>query len=495
MIKNSLFYDFLRDICHDDRVADDIYYVKHMVESHNANVIPLIETTLNRVFTKHANEGYFIISASRGNNTPAENAALTKQLEKDLSELGYSYLPISGGFIENRGMPDERDVTEDSCLVMGRTPRTTPEEQDKFIQKMLSDAQMLCQKYNQDSVLVQVPGEHAKYITKDGSIDMEFDGPNKYNDLTQDYFSRLHRGKVNKPSQHGSHGQWSMTAESVECPHFSLTTHGLSECMNSNHVRHLRGDLSEAIARGVYGKPVIESNVAKQVISGAYRSNHNLDFVIMTGENPNCEQQTRAVNKERNMALEDYLRKGHYMFSKVNGKYGNIEHSYVIAGIPLAEAKTLSKRFGQQSFIYCNRQGDKPICQFWAFDPLSGNYSNVDTVDSIDYRPKIDNDDFYTYSNDYRMSMDFKQYDVDNDTNNHDGSALGEVYGIVADNVNPHPDKNETLFDPTLIQNAIDIIDAKYECMDQTKQGHFRKSLTEGMTGKGRYQERVMAGL
>lgn len=110
------------------------------------------------------------------------------------------------------------------------------------------------------------------------------------------------------------------------------------------------------------------------------------------------------VSKERNVALEGYLRKGHYMFSKVNGQFGNTEHCYAIAGLSPAEAETLSTRFGQQSSINCK-------------------------------------------------------------------------------------------LDPELIQKAINLIDAKYKCMDQAKQAHFNKSLTEGMTGRGRYQERIMAGL
>ena len=63
----------------------------------------LTEITVNRLLGKHYNFGFAIVSASRFKNTAQENNQLTKELFLKLKNSNYSYIPVFGGFIENKG--------------------------------------------------------------------------------------------------------------------------------------------------------------------------------------------------------------------------------------------------------------------------------------------------------------------------------------------------------------------------------------------------------
>ncbi len=51
----------------------------------------------------------------------------------------------------------------------------------------------MANKYNQDSVVVKAPDGNPEYIKKDGSLDFGFDGDIAFNDLSQEYFTDLHK--------------------------------------------------------------------------------------------------------------------------------------------------------------------------------------------------------------------------------------------------------------------------------------------------------------
>lgn len=208
--------------------TNSILMARALTESTGSQVTPLLETTLHRVFTKHALDGYFIISASRSEYGAAENRSRTDRLEQEIKSLGrYSYLPVSGGFVETVGAtgidgdvttdPDAAmaagtrvEVLEDAFLVMNRYPATTEEGKEEFVMRMLDDAKTLCGKYDQQSVLVQLPGQYPMYITAEGVNDGTFDGVTTFNNMLKMYFTKLHRGPDTKFSHSGSHGRFSL---------------------------------------------------------------------------------------------------------------------------------------------------------------------------------------------------------------------------------------------------------------------------------------------
>lgn len=170
----------------------------------NGKLVSINENNIKRIISKHSDNGYVVISPCRGGsdfglnpkNSKYESDKLAqinrkrvKSMINDIKQTGFSYTPTYGGFIENFGTDQEENVYERSFIVYNK---------DKFgndcdFNDLFNFAIDMCRKYNQESVLVQAPGDKPKYIKQDGSIDYEFDGGKVFNDISQEYFTDLHK--------------------------------------------------------------------------------------------------------------------------------------------------------------------------------------------------------------------------------------------------------------------------------------------------------------
>jgi hypothetical protein len=159
----------------------------------DVNNIKLIdESSLNRLLSKHYKDGFIIVTSYRGGGekTDKENKEDFNELKQIVRGKGYSFIPVYGGFIENYGEEDEREVREPALLIPNQKVATHKSyENDGELFKMGVE---LINKYNQDSFLHKKPGEEniAQYINKSGNIDMTFKDKS-VNDLTQVYFTDL----------------------------------------------------------------------------------------------------------------------------------------------------------------------------------------------------------------------------------------------------------------------------------------------------------------
>jgi hypothetical protein len=108
---------------------------------------------------------------------------------EDIKQTNYSYTPTYGGFIENLGTEKETNVYERSFIIYNKDKRGNNLDFNDLYEFGLE----MCRKYNQDSFLVQAPNDKPKYIKQDGSVDYEFSGGKVFNDLSQEYFTDLHK--------------------------------------------------------------------------------------------------------------------------------------------------------------------------------------------------------------------------------------------------------------------------------------------------------------
>ncbi len=153
------------------------------VENHHK----IMDTSLYKLLTVHSNKGYVIVSACRGDKTMAENNANTKRLQEDISNSGWSYKIVRGGFVENKGTDEEREVTEDSFVVFNYKRG----DKQSDIDALETFAIEMCGKYNQDSVLVVRPDANPMYVTSSGDIDFELSGNVSIEQNIGEYFTRL----------------------------------------------------------------------------------------------------------------------------------------------------------------------------------------------------------------------------------------------------------------------------------------------------------------
>lgn len=187
--------------------------------NNHSSLISLNEVKARTLIDKHSKNGYAIINACRQR---------TRELIADVQSHGFSYTLSYGGFIENKGEENETNVYEHSVIVYAekRDGTINPEELFNF-------ALEECNKFNQDSVLIKMPNDVPKYYKKDRSIDMVFPNDIKFNDLSQIYFTDLHKNTERKMKQGSKPTRFSFT-ESYIAPK--------PQCYSEGHIRYTKGE-------------------------------------------------------------------------------------------------------------------------------------------------------------------------------------------------------------------------------------------------------------
>lgn len=147
----------------------------------------ITESNWGRI-TQHIDNGCMMISACRGENTEEVNKEKTEELAKDIRSYNLGFVRILGGYIENKGTDDEREVTEESFFVA--------KNKDMSDEEFFKIAIKLCKKYGQDSVLVSLP-DYCDFGYYDKNGDFDFSPGEKFiaNDKEiGEYFSALVKG-------------------------------------------------------------------------------------------------------------------------------------------------------------------------------------------------------------------------------------------------------------------------------------------------------------
>lgn len=123
----------------------------------------------------------------------------------------------------------------------------------------------------------------------------------------------------------------------------------------------------------------------KNKLIGTDSSNTVLTWAIGTPENPMNKPCGPEENAEICKRFEETLRNGHYDFEKISGHYaGNDERSYFIPNIAVSDAQNLFKDYGQQSFIFGQKDYDEKTGQyylemeFWSRENANQNYELSD---------------------------------------------------------------------------------------------------------------------
>lgn len=201
-------------------------------------------------------------------------------------------------------------------------------------------------------------------------------------------------------------------------------------------------------------------------------------FAIFTAENPNAIPVSRAKNKELNKSLKktlgdlmtDILNRGMFHYYKVKGKYGSVEHSFLVYNLSVNSAKQLCEDFCQESFIFGINHGDHLSFQFWRNTGKNGyHYVMVDEKDL--FIDSTDADQDYTQiSRDFKFTIPFEIFELANE-------SLLEYY-----------DKKCSLY-----EQYKDELDSYINiCTDEFRTGKFQYEIRNFMFGhdaeKGRYK-------
>jgi hypothetical protein len=90
-----------------------------LLDSTKISVSEAASHSLARVHQHSKDREIGFITAHRGEHSAEKNNHLNSELAHDIRKAGYGHIPIRGQYIENKGTPHERKVTERSFMVIG----------------------------------------------------------------------------------------------------------------------------------------------------------------------------------------------------------------------------------------------------------------------------------------------------------------------------------------------------------------------------------------
>ena len=161
----------------------------YIVNERYISIGKLIESNIrlyDLIKGKHAEKGYGIISACRGDITRTENNFRTKELAANIKRAGYSYMPVYGGYIED----NNGEVLEASFVVFNYDNHGKSGDFNNLKSFLIE----MCGKYNQDSVLICEPGDVPTYYNRNGQIVSDPSKSSdkvKVNDKNEPYFTKF----------------------------------------------------------------------------------------------------------------------------------------------------------------------------------------------------------------------------------------------------------------------------------------------------------------
>lgn len=158
-------------------------------------LVQINETSEDRIINFHLPRGFAMLTAFRSEYSFGENRSRNRQLANDLKQLGYSYVKVTGGYIET--ITPDNPNWEDADVIPGRDDiRQLPIMEESFLVTMFNiktnevadyetfkdDMIDLGKEFEQDSVLVAPPvgqGSPAYIVTNGrsgevGSVDCKF---------------------------------------------------------------------------------------------------------------------------------------------------------------------------------------------------------------------------------------------------------------------------------------------------------------------------------
>lgn len=130
-----------------------------------------------------------------------------------------------------------------------------------------------------------------------------------------------------------------------------------------------------------------------------------LTFAIGTSMNPMGNRLSSRENEELLKSFKRYLADSGYQYIQIQGKYRDIEKSFVIFNISIEMAKKLFLKYNQESFIFCQKKKPGEVTYEYWEKPENGNYSKKESATKINNQSQAD--DYYSRLHDYKFNIDF----------------------------------------------------------------------------------------
>jgi hypothetical protein len=142
---------------------------------------------------------------------------------------------------------------------------------------------------------------------------------------------------------------------------------------------------------------------------------------ILTAENPNAKELSPKENRTRNLKLSRDLRELGYGFYQITGRYGNIEHPFVVPNVRARDLLALGKGYEQEAVIYVKKVEGSRSGMLASFITLNGR---APIATSRVVLPNVKNiEDFYSEYHGHKFVIPFFD-EVFNDAELVDGKIV-----------------------------------------------------------------------
>lgn len=164
-------------------------------------------------------------------------------------------------------------------------------------------------------------------------------------------------------------------------------------------------------------------------------SNYIKCFAVLTAENPDSKKASNAYNKRANRDLFKML-KTQYTIIPTQGKFGNVENSFLVFNIERSVVEHFCGQNEQTSFIYSridnDNEGGKVISEYWEkqdvtlpYNPETNPYILKDSCD--DWVDMSGATDYYTIvGKKFKYSIPFSIFESYN-------TKMGELLNEISD--------------------------------------------------------------
>lgn len=131
-------------------------------------------------------------------------------------------------------------------------------------------------------------------------------------------------------------------------------------------------------------------------------------FAVLSAENPMGMKNSAAENNKNTAELKSKLKELGVQYVPIEGKYGNIEHSFMLFNIAREDAQYLAEWFEQESFFFGINGSPATLIYYETSESDPSKYRKVEESKNI--TNESDADDFFSRHGDFKFKFDLDYF-------------------------------------------------------------------------------------
>lgn len=131
-------------------------------------------------------------------------------------------------------------------------------------------------------------------------------------------------------------------------------------------------------------------------------------FAVLSAENPMGMKNSASENNKNTAELKSKLKELGVQYVPIEGKYGNIEHSFMLFNIAREDAQYLAEWFEQELFFFGINGSPATLIYYETSESDPSKYRKVEESKNI--TNESDADDFFSRHGDFKFKFDLDYF-------------------------------------------------------------------------------------